>query len=156
MVQNRHAVPCHQFIFALFCCGYVIIWIYMANSPIFFGGVFFALRQTCDCPSVSEVIVRDMENCSVPFSVCKLNKKNAWSLQHQWGVTTYPCNVLRLTILVVLDTGKRFWSTRILITVSGELKSGLAVTHRCPFLHSKSVNIWSSLPIPFQYTCLHV
>ena len=46
----------------LFRCGYVInsMWIHMAYLPIFFRVTIPALGQSYDCPSASEVILKNM------------------------------------------------------------------------------------------------
>ena len=51
-----------QFCCAILCCGFIIssLWCHMIYLPIFFRVTSLALGQSWDCPSASEVTLKDM------------------------------------------------------------------------------------------------
>ena len=64
---------CTWYSCSLFCCGYIInsSWILVIGLPIFFRVASLALGQSYDCPSASEVTLRDMRKINPYQTITK-------------------------------------------------------------------------------------
>ena len=62
ILKTVHPIKYAQLYFALFCCGYFISnhWNHVIKLPISFRVASMALGQSYDCPSASEVTLKDM------------------------------------------------------------------------------------------------